>query len=43
MIESGRLNAEAMVSRVFALDEVADAFQAARDRQVMTGVLLNQR
>jgi Zn-dependent alcohol dehydrogenase len=42
MIESGRIDAAAMVSRRFALDEVSEAFDAARRREVITGVLLNQ-
>jgi len=42
MIESGLVDAGVMVSLTYALGEIAEAFDAARNRQVITGVILNQ-
>ena len=40
LIESGRLDVGAMVTRHFALDDVNDAFAAMRDGEVVRGVVV---
>ncbi|SDY65759.1 zinc-binding dehydrogenase [Herbiconiux ginsengi] len=42
LIAAGRIDAAAMVSRVFSLDQTDEAFAAAVAREVITGVVLNQ-
>jgi S-(hydroxymethyl)glutathione dehydrogenase/alcohol dehydrogenase len=43
LLRDGTLDATRILSRTFALDEVGQAFSAARGKEVITGVLLPQR
>ena len=40
MLARGEIDAAPIVSRLFSLDEINDAVQAARDRTVLTGVIV---
>jgi S-(hydroxymethyl)glutathione dehydrogenase/alcohol dehydrogenase len=40
MLEDGLVDAAPIVSRTFALDEINEAFSAAKAREVLTGVVL---
>jgi S-(hydroxymethyl)glutathione dehydrogenase/alcohol dehydrogenase len=40
MMQDSSLDAAAIMTRTFALDELNEAFEAARQREVLTGVVL---
>ena len=41
MLEQGQLDTTPYLSKTFPLSEINDAFQAMRERSVITGVILN--